>query len=97
AVVSAWCSPIERCVRGSFTLGATGARSLGRIEEMSLSFWPAVLARESFIRVLRSRSLTTIGASEVESTPAAIPDSIWPRVILFAIAQVASIDVAHAR
>ena len=73
AVVSAWCSPIDRC--GARLAGARGRRARGPSGGSSASaasFWPAVFARERSSSARRSRSLTAIGASDVESTPPAI-------------------------
>ena len=42
------------------------------------------------------RSLRAIGASEVVSTPQAMPDSIWPRAILLATSIAASRPVPQA-
>jgi hypothetical protein len=50
---------------------------------------PAVdLARLAASRTLRRPSFTSIGASLVVSTPAAMPLSICPRAILLAISSV---------
>src|SRR5699024_1031402 len=55
-----------------------------------------VLARESSSRISRIEPLTTIGASEAESTPEALPDSIWPALILLLRLTTASSPVAQA-
>ena len=56
----------------------------------------ADLAAFAFSRMRRRGSLTAMGASDAESTPQAIPESIWPRRILLAMYTVASRLVPHA-
>ena len=87
---------MDRPVRGSAVLGASGARSLGRSLDTAASFRWAVLARLSSSSTLRRPSLTAIGASEVESTPPPMPDSSCPSLILLASEPIASMPVAQA-
>ncbi|CPU64277.1 Uncharacterised protein [Mycobacteroides abscessus] len=96
AVVIAWCSPIDRPVRGSSVAGVRGARSAGRTFANALTRWPNVLAWLASSSARRRPSLTAMGASDTVSEPPATPDSTWPRRILFATAMVASRPVAHA-
>ncbi len=96
AVVSAWCSPMDRPVRGSAVVGAAGARCAGRMVASAASFAGVDFARDRSSSARRSGSLTATGASDVESTPPAMPDSIWPSRILLASPTTVSIPVAHA-
>ncbi len=94
--VSAADSPMDRPVRGSLFCGIAGARCWGRILVSAASRPCRLLARLASSRILRSRSLTAIGASEVVSVPPAMPTSIWPRAILFATWMVAWMPVSQA-
>ncbi len=96
AVVRAWCSPIDSPVRGSATSGATGVRWLGRIFATAASFCGSVLARLSSSSAARSCSVTTIGASDAESTPPATATSIRPSRILSESDMIVSMPVAQA-
>ncbi|MNR03435.1 hypothetical protein D3C85_1193260 [compost metagenome] len=69
---------------------------MGRNCRKVFSLSPVVFARLACRRILRRPSLTLIGASEVVSTPPAMPQSIWPRAILFATSNAASSPVPHA-
>ena len=74
SVVSAWCSPIDRPVRGSALRGISGTIWPGRSEPSSFTRAATLLARLASSRMWRRSSLTAIGASEVVSTPPAMPD-----------------------
>ena len=56
----------------------------------------AVFWRLALSSALRRPSDTAIGASEVVSTPPAMPASIWPSLILLEMEDSASMPVAHA-
>ncbi len=96
SAVSAADSPIDRPVRGSLFCGMAGARYCGRTLASAASRPWRVLARLASSRILRSFSLTAIGASEVVSVPPAMPTSIWPSAILFATWTVAWMPVSQA-
>ena len=64
--------------------GSTAPRCCGRTLASAASRPCRVLARLASSRILRSFSLTAIGASEVVSVPPAMPTSIWPSAILLA-------------
>ena len=54
------------------------------------------LARFTLSSFLRNFSLTAMGASELVSTPPAMPDSIWPSLILLETRIAASRPVLQA-
>src|SRR4051794_8101997 len=95
AVIAAW-SPIARPVRGSALRGISGTSCPGRIRASALSRSCSVLALFSEISTRRRSSPTASGASEVVSTPPAMPDSICPRAILLATRIAASKPVPQA-
>ena len=92
----AQCSPIERPVLGSSLRGIAGTTwpGLTAVSAFSLPAVERCLLASS--RVSRRPSLSAIGASEVVSTPQAIPASIWPRAILLATRIVVSRPVPQA-
>ncbi len=96
SAVSAADSPIDSPVRGSLFCGMEGARCCGRTLASAASRPCTDLARLASSRILRSRSLIAIGASEVVSVPPAMPTSIWPRAILPATRIAAWIPVSQA-
>ena len=96
AVIAAW-SPIASPVRGSALRGISGARCPGRMPASSLEpVLHATRALFSEMSIRRRSSPTASGASEVVSTPPAMPDSIWPSAILLATRTAASRPVPHA-
>ena len=92
----AWCSPIDRPVRGSLFWGISGTSWPGRKPVNAFSRAPTERARLASSNTVRSPSFTAIGASEVVSTPPAMPHSIWPRAILLATRMAASSPVPQA-
>ena len=80
--VWAMCSPIDNPVRASALEGVAMPKSVGRRPVRARSWFLGPLARLTLSNFLRSFSLTVIGASEEVSTPPAIPESIWPSLIL---------------
>ena len=95
AVIAAW-SPIARPVRGSALRGISGTSWPGRIFASALSRSCSVLALFRLISTRRRSSPTASGASDVVSTPPAMPDSICPSAILLATRIAASRPVPHA-
>ncbi len=95
AVMAMW-SPIDSPVRGSVLAGTWMPRSVGRNASAAIALSVELFAR--FIRssLRRSFSGTTTGASEAESAPPAMPDSICPSAILFATRIAASRPVPQA-
>ncbi|MNT66484.1 hypothetical protein D3C72_2045530 [compost metagenome] len=90
-------SPIDRPVRGSALRGGSGLKgALRPAPSRALIRPPVVFSRLAASRALRNFSLSPIGASEVVSTPPAIPTSIWPRAILLATRMAASSPVPQA-
>ena len=88
---------MEKPVRGSPFFGIAGFISmLGRIWDITFSWAIVPLARLASIRILRIFSLMPMGASEVVSTPPAMPDSMWPSAILLATSMAASRPVPQA-
>ena len=96
AAVTAMCSPIDRPVRGSVAAGTVTPRSVGRKARAAIALSVELLARFILSSLRRSFSGTTIGASDAESAPPAMPESIWPRAILFDTRMAASRPVPHA-
>ncbi|MNN37256.1 hypothetical protein D3C81_1511910 [compost metagenome] len=90
------CSPIDNPVRGSPLRGSSGFRWPGRNCTKGFNRSPRVLPRLACSKMRRSPSLTPIGASDVVSTPPAIPLSICPRAILLATSRAASSPVPQA-
>src|SRR3954451_8003880 len=95
AVIAAW-PPIARPVRGSALRGISGTSCPGRIRASALSRSCSVLALFSEISTRRRSSPAASGASEVVSTPPAMPESICPRAILLATRIAASKPVPQA-
>src|SRR3954471_20496399 len=95
AVIAAW-SPMARPVRGSALRGISGTSWPGRIRASAFSRSCRVLALFRLMSTRRRSSPTASGASDVVSTPPAMPDSIWPRAILFATRIAASRPVPQA-
>ncbi len=90
------CSPIDRPVRRSFTLGTDGSNIDGRSCAKRARRADALLARLRPRTSRRSRSLMAMGASDAESTPPAMPASIWPMAILLPTRIAVSNEVAQA-
>ena len=74
-----------------------------RRHEVPRAETPSARSRSPVVRALlkassdcRRPSLTATGASEAESVPPAMPDSIWPRATLLATRMVASRPVPQA-
>jgi diguanylate cyclase (GGDEF)-like protein/PAS domain S-box-containing protein len=96
SAVSAACSPIDSPVRGSEFCGTSGFRCPGRILASAVSRPGTVRARFAASSAARSRGSRASGASEVVSTPPAMPQSIWPSAILLATPITASSPVPQA-
>ena len=95
SAVMAWWSPIDNLVRGSPFCGAS-IKSFGLMLNNACKRSLLVLALLSFNSALRSPSPMPKGASEVVSTPPAIPESISPKAILLLTAKAACSPVPHA-